>query len=239
VFDLGNTLVKYDYGLPEEIFQKVLFSLGITRSLFDIKKAFSIAEKDAEDINLPSLSGKIECEDFWFQWNCLVLKHLQVEENEEIPRTIYSKWMDFVDCTLYPEVREVLLKLQRRGIKVGLISNAYEEEISLVLEKAKLENATFDTIVGVDTVQCMKPHPDIFKCALRKLSVWPEEAMFVGDQLEADYKGAKKVGIYALLIDRTGKQKQGNMRTIKNLNEILSQLDQVSSTSHKNRIVLE
>ena len=150
-----------------------------------------------------------------------MLKHLQMEENEELPRTIYSKWMDFVDCTLYPEVREVLLKLQRRGIKVGLISNAYEEEINLVLEKAKLENATFDTIVGVDTVQCMKPHPDIFKSGLRKLSVRPEEAMFVGDYVEVDYKGAENVGMYALLIDRTNKQKQSDLRSIKNLKEIL------------------
>ena len=52
LFDMGNTLVKYDYGLPEEVFQRVLFSLGISRSLDDMKKAFLKAEKEAEDINL-------------------------------------------------------------------------------------------------------------------------------------------------------------------------------------------
>jgi len=77
----------------------------------------------------------------------------------------------------------------------------------------------------VDTVQCSKPHPDIFKYALRKLKVRPEEAMFVGDDVKVDYKGAKNVGMYALLIDRTEKQKQGDLRTIKNLKEILSQID--------------
>ena len=221
---MGNTLVKYDYGSPEEVFQKILFSLGISRSLDDMKKAFVNAEKEAEDTNLPSLSGKIKCEDFWHQWDSLVLKHLKVEENEELPRIIHSKWMDFVDCTLYPEVREVLLELKRRGLKVGLISNAYEEEIDLVLEKAELEKATFDIIVGVDTIEKVKPSPDIFRYAISKLNVKPEETIFVGDNAEADYEGAKNAGIHALLIDRTEKQ-QSDLKTIKNLKEILSQIN--------------
>jgi FMN phosphatase YigB (HAD superfamily) len=45
LFDMGNTLVKYDVGSPEEVFQRVLVSLGIYKSLDDIKKAFLSAEK--------------------------------------------------------------------------------------------------------------------------------------------------------------------------------------------------
>ena len=52
----------------------------------------------------------------------------------------------------------------------------------------------------------------------------PEEAMFVGDNVEADYKGAENAGIHALLIDRTEK-KQSGLKTIKNLKEILSQIN--------------
>ena len=224
LFDIGNTLVKYDYGLPEEVFQKVLFSLGISRSLDDIKKAFLNAEKEAEDTNLPSSSGKIKCEEFWYQWNSLVLKCLQMGENVELPKIIHSKWMDFVDSTLYPEVREVLLELKQRGLKVGLISNGYEEEINLVLEKADLEKTTFDIIVGVDTIKKVKPNPDIFRYAIDKLDVKPEEAFFVGDNVEADYKGAENAGIHALLIDRTEKQ-QSDFKTIKSLKEILPQIE--------------
>lgn len=51
-----------------------------------------------------------------------------------------------------------------------------------------------------------------------------EETMFVGDNVEADYKGAENAGIHALLIDRTEK-KQNDLRTIKNLKELLSQID--------------
>ncbi len=107
---------------------------------------------------------------------------------------------------------------------MGLISNSYEEGLHRELRDLELEHATFDIIVGVDTVQCMKPHPDIFKYALRKLNVRPEEAMFVGDDVEVDYEGAENVGMYALLIDRTERQKQSGLRTIKNLKEIFSEI---------------
>jgi putative hydrolase of the HAD superfamily len=223
LLDVGNTLVKYDYGRPEEVFRRILLSLGISRSLDDIKNAFLSAEKEAERINLPSSAGKIGCEDFWHQWDSLVLKYLQVGENEELARVIHSKWMDFVDCAVYPEVREVLQGLKRRGVKVGLISNGYEEEINLVLDKAALEAAAFDVIVGVDTVGKVKPDPDIFQYALKKLNVKPEEVIFVGDNVEADYEGARNVGIHALLIRRTGTP-QSDVETVKNLSEVLHQV---------------
>lgn len=223
LFDLGNTLVKYDYGQPEEVFQRVLSSLGTVKSLDDIKKAFRSAEQEAEETKLFSFAGKIECEDFWYQWDALVLKHLQVDDTEALSRSIHSEWMEHVDCTLYPEVREVLSELNRRGLKMGLISNAYEEEIDLVLEKADLEKGLFDTIVGVDTIGQIKPSPSIFEYALTKLDVNPDETIFVGDNLEADYYGAEKVGLHALLVDRTDKQ-QRDLKTIQNLTGILTQV---------------
>ncbi len=106
---------------------------------------------------------------------------------------------------------------------MGLISNGYEEEIGLVLEKADLEKATFDIVVGVDTTKKVKPNPDIFKYAINKLDARPEETMFVGDTVKADYNGAENAGIRAMLIDRTERQ-QSNLRTIKNLKEILSKI---------------
>jgi FMN phosphatase YigB (HAD superfamily) len=221
---MGNTLVSFgDFGSPEEVFQRVLISLGISRSLDDIKRAFLNAEKEAEDTNLFSSMGKIEREEYWHQWDSLVLKHLGIADSKELGRMVQSKWSDFVDCTLYPEVKQVLLELKRRRLKIGLISIAYEEEIHSTLEKADLDKTTFDIIVGVDTAKKIKPNPDVFKYALKKLDVKAEEAIFVGNNVEVDYKGAENAGLHALLIDRTEK-KQSDLRTIKNLEEIFSQI---------------
>ena len=223
LFDMGGTLIKVDFEHPGEIFQRILTSLGISKSSDEIKTVWLNVEKNT---NLPSLFGKLPAEEWGEKWNSLVLKHLGIEESAELQKTLHSKWNDSMSFTPYPETKDVLKELRaRRGLKLGLISNGYEEDIHFFLERASIEKTTFDTIVGVDTVQCNKPHPDIFKYALRKLKVRPEEAMFVGDDVELDYKGAENVGMYALLIDRSEKQKQSGLRTIKNLKEILSQID--------------
>jgi len=222
---MGDTLIKYDVDTFEEVFQRILVSLGISRSLDEIKIAFLNSEKEAKDINLLSSFGKIKCEEYWHQWDSLVLKHLKITDNEGLARIVQSRWFDFVDSTLYPEVKEALLELKRRGLKVGLISNGYEEEIALILEKVNLEKATFDIIVGVDTIKRVKPNPDIFEYAINKLDVKPEETIFVGDNVEADYKGAENAGIHALLINRTEKKELSDLKTITDLKRILSQIN--------------
>jgi putative hydrolase of the HAD superfamily len=43
-----------------------------------------------------------------------------------------------------------------------------------------------------------KPHPDIFKHALNGLNVLPEETAMVGDSLEADIGGARRLNILSI-----------------------------------------
>ncbi len=224
LFDLGGTLVKYDVAHAGEVFQRILLSLGVSRSLDETKSAFLNAEEEAKDTGLLASFGKMKCEQYWHQWDALVLKHLGIAENVEVARIVQSKWFDFVNFTLYPEVENVLLELQQRGLKLGLISTAYEEEIHFILAEVNLEKASFDVIVGVDTIQKVKPDRGIFTYAISKLNVRSEEAMFVGDHVEADYRGAENAGLHALLVDRT-ETPQSGLKTIRTLKEILPQIN--------------
>jgi len=227
LFDLGGTLISFDVMHPGDIFQRFLISLGISRSLDEAKIAFLNAEKEAKDLNLLSSFGKMDREEYWNQWDSLVLKHLGIAENVELARIVQSKWFDFVNFTLYPEVKDVLMELQQRELKLGLISTGYEEGIRLILQRVNLERATFDIIVGVDTIQKVKPNPEIFKYAINKLNVKPEETIFVGDRVEADYKGAENVGIKAILIQRTENKttQTSSLRTITTLEEIFKYIE--------------
>jgi HAD superfamily hydrolase (TIGR01549 family) len=177
---MWDTLIHADIEHPGEILQRILTSEGMFRALDEIKTVWLNAEEEARDTNLLSLFGKLPPEEYWYKWNYLVLKHLGIAESEEFVKAVHSKWNGTASFTLYPEAKAVLMELQQRGLKLGLISTAYEEEIHFFLERAGIEKTTFDAIVGVDATQCIKPHPDIFKYALRKLKVRPEEAMFVG-----------------------------------------------------------
>jgi putative hydrolase of the HAD superfamily len=49
----------------------------------------------------------------------------------------------------------------------------------------------------------MKPHPSIFESALRLLDVAPHEAVMVGDSVKQDIDGARRVGMQAVLVNRS------------------------------------
>jgi putative hydrolase of the HAD superfamily len=88
------------------------------------------------------------------------------------------------------------------GLKTGLVSTGYETDVYAILRKAGLRKELFDVIVGADTTGRTKPHPEAFRHALEKLVVEPEEALFIGDKVDDDYRGAEEVGITPILIRR-------------------------------------
>ena len=91
-------------------------------------------------------------------------------------------------------VRRVLLELQRGGYRLGIITDGdpikqWEKILRLELD------AYFDEVFISDYLGVKKPHPKIFKKALRKMGARPEEALMVGDRLYSDIYGAKEVGM--------------------------------------------
>lgn len=221
LFDMGNTLIKYD-NEPEEIFQKVLDSMGINRSIEEMKEALSKTEQEFKSLHLQHLFGEIPSNEYWNKWNSTVLKHLNIHQNETLGRRVQDRWFDHLDWEAYPHAKEILLRLSQMGLKTGLVTTACEEEIDLILRGANLQRDCFDVIVGADTIREVKPHPNVFRYALGKLEVRPEEALFVGDSIDADYKAAESVGIKAILVLRTANNvdESCNFRTITSLEEI-------------------
>ena len=95
---------------------------------------------------------------------------------------------------LYFYARELLAYLSAHHYTLTLLSNGFRE-----VQYKKLDNTGlrpfFDHIVLSDEVGFMKPHPGIFTCALGHFSAAPAEAIMIGDNFEADIRGAARVGI--------------------------------------------
>lgn len=220
LFDLGKTLVKP--WTPELVLKRILFSLGIDRPLDEIRGALVKADDQFGLLNYRSSYGKVPYREYWDKWDSLVLSYLGVPGHEWLLREIEARWFDHIDCEVYPEVRVTLSKLRESGLKTGLISTGYEVDIYNVLEKVNLPKEFFDIIIGADTIKKVKPHPEVFRYALRRLGVKPEEALFVGDQIDVDYRGAEEVGITSVLIQRTNSDlgEVSGLRVIKSLEEV-------------------
>lgn len=111
------------------------------------------------------------------------------------------QWGTVDGCVAFPEVAEMLEQLRSHGLKLGLITNAYQPMWArdIELEAHGLAGFFDECRFSAADVGYLKPHPSIFQIALDCLGTAPEETVFVGDDVEADIGGAKAAGLYAVL----------------------------------------
>jgi HAD superfamily hydrolase (TIGR01662 family) len=117
-------------------------------------------------------------------------------------RDIYDEWAACHHFEMYEDVPEVLRDLHRSGVKIGLISNT-QRSLSAFEAHFALEGL-FAVAVSSFDHGYMKPHPSIFKTALERVSARPHEAVMVGDSLAHDIEGARRLGMRAVLVSRSG-----------------------------------
>jgi putative hydrolase of the HAD superfamily len=94
----------------------------------------------------------------------------------------------------YPHVTATLMQLNRKGVKLAVVSDAPSREAWLRLCFINFHHF-FDVVVTFDDTQERKPSPKPFQSALNQLGVLPHEAIMVGDWAERDMVGAKNVGM--------------------------------------------
>jgi putative hydrolase of the HAD superfamily len=102
---------------------------------------------------------------------------------------------------VYDDVIPVLSGLRDRGIKIAIVSNCTENTRPLLIKHGL--DALADTLVLSCEVRSAKPAAEIFRCALDRLGVAAEAAVFVDDQ-PAYCAGSVAAGIRAVQIVRAG-----------------------------------
>ena len=96
--------------------------------------------------------------------------------------------------TLYPHTQMTLLELVRRGIRLGVVSDAPRMQVWLRLCELSLQHV-FDAVVTVDDTGERKPSAAPFREILKRLGVEPGESVMVGDWAERDVVGGKSLGM--------------------------------------------
>jgi putative hydrolase of the HAD superfamily len=90
----------------------------------------------------------------------------------------------------------LLDSLRGRGLRTGLVSNAFDpgwllhRDLERMGLGERLDVAVFSSEVGK-----RKPHQAIFQTALERLGVDPVRVIFVGDRRYEDVRGAKELGM--------------------------------------------
>ena len=116
-----------------------------------------------------------------------------------IPVTVDELVADFrknawKNCKTFPGTQEVLVELRTRGYKLGIVTNGtVESQQAKVLESGL--DALVDVILISEREELKKPDPRIFARAAARLGVSVADCVFVGDNPEADIRGARSAGM--------------------------------------------
>ena len=98
----------------------------------------------------------------------------------------------------FPQARELLSRLKRAGVAIGLASSCKREELGYYLRMVGGASLV-DAATPRDDAERSKPFPDVFEACLDKLGASPEEAVAVGDSpydaLAASRAGIRMVGV--------------------------------------------
>ena len=116
-------------------------------------------------------------------------------------REIYEEWAACQHFSLYDDVAPALRGLAACGLQLGLISNTHRSLTSFQ-SHFELEGLIAGAISSSQHGY-MKPHASIFEAALKLLDVAPHEAVMVGDSVKQDIAGARRVGMHAVLVNRS------------------------------------
>lgn len=127
-----------------------------------------------------------------------LLGHFGVEvSDEELNRFLEAEHAAWAPSRVLGSTTHALLDaLRGRGLRLGLVSNAFDpgwllhRDIEQLGVAERLDFAVFSSELGK-----RKPHPAIFQRALEALDVTPDEALFVGDRLYEDIRGAGELGL--------------------------------------------
>lgn len=107
---------------------------------------------------------------------------------------------------LEEDALSTLKKLEKDGYRMGLISNAGDDQDVHQLVQRFGISPYFDFILTSAACSYRKPHPRIFELAIANWYFLPSETVMVGDNLDADIRGAKNAGLYAVWISRRAGQ---------------------------------
>jgi putative hydrolase of the HAD superfamily len=222
-FDAGGTLL-HPHPSVGEIYQQAAARYGCVVEAKKLDMLFREAWLRRDGLSSLASHSSEKIERDW--WRNLVEEVFSsvggVPNFNDFFHELYDHFGSAACWRLYPEVPEVLKQLKSQNKKLGIISN-WDSRLFKLCDSLEL-NQYFDFILISAVFGASKPSPKIFEEALRHAGAGPHEAIHIGDSLEDDIHGAKRVGIDAILIDRhpEKRKKHEGVRMIHTLSELLS-----------------
>ncbi|MCK4409234.1 MAG: HAD-IA family hydrolase [Candidatus Eisenbacteria sp.] len=220
-FDAGNTILFPDY----YIYRDICEAPGVEAAIDVIVRAEARA-RSAFDRSVADSPGS-DVHDFWAAYYTPFFEALGVPD-ESIPDAIdMTRVANDTGLGIWKEPVEgldaTLDNLSARDLLLGVISNS-DGRLEWRLDEIGILDR-FDFVIDSAIVGVSKPDRRIFEDALKRSSLSPEEAVYVGDYYEVDVRGARAAGMSSVLFDPVGAYDDVDCEVISRLKDIVDVVD--------------
>ncbi|XP_033643450.1 haloacid dehalogenase-like hydrolase domain-containing protein 3 [Asterias rubens] len=209
--DIHNTLMRVNKSTGQQ-YSRAARQYGIKLDPQVLDKAFytALREQRAKHPNYGVHTGMTSSA--W--WSEVIRRTFMTSgqvDNQTISKIATTLFENFKTPSMwdvFPEVKSTLSALNNEGVCLGVISNC-DERLMDVLRSVNLASHFAFILLSVYTGH-QKPDAEIFRMAMERLKVQPEECLHVGDNVSQDYEGARAVGMSAVIVDRDGSLETSN-----------------------------
>jgi HAD superfamily hydrolase (TIGR01549 family) len=198
-FDLYGTLAYIEKPISDQQASEFLVSRGCEV----YPQTFKAAWQYVAFVDYPKCGYKT-----WMSFLKQVMFRLDFEPDKDIV-TKLARLYEEAEWKRYPEAEDAVTRAKGAYLKTAIVTSIarfkYEKCLKPVLGK-------IDLAVDAYTFHCEKSNPKIYIKTLENLKVRACEAVMIGDEMELDISLPKKLGMKAILLDRTGRTSSRDCR---------------------------
>ncbi|TAH09819.1 MAG: noncanonical pyrimidine nucleotidase, YjjG family [Sphingobacteriia bacterium] len=169
--------------------------------------------------------GQLKQEELRWKRMWLTLLEFKIAD-EELSRKMGASFLEILPNKnkLFPYTLEILSYLKNKGYQMHLITNGFEKVQYNKIEKSNI-SSFFIEVITSEGSNSLKPNREIFEHALQKTGASIQKSIMIGDNIEADIKGAMNVGMDTIFVNhinaRTEVQPTYTIYHLKELETIL------------------
>ncbi len=229
LFDMGGTLRSSTIPQREADKAKIFEMIDLLGGDFDPLEFTQLLKKRAEAYRDWAEKTNLELNEIE-QWTRWMLPDQKSDKVSQLALQLSQLWRDAtIKHVVFPESREIVQALFRRGYRLGLVSNTTSSvEVPRLLSELGIAGC-FDSVILSCVVGIRKPDPAILLMAADQMGVLPERCAYIGDQPHRDVVSARQAG-FAITVILRGQKYNSHLQpgdslnpdhTIDNLRELL------------------
>jgi putative hydrolase of the HAD superfamily len=202
-FDLDNTLWDFKTN-ARQAFYDVFTELDLLGRITDFEQFITLYEKYNEHLWIEYRKGKVKKDQMRIERLVLTFNELNIHDDELSERVgdLYLKTAPY-KTALFPGVHETLQYLSGK-YKLYILTNGFSE-----IQIKKVTNSGlgdyFTKLFMAEMVGYQKPDRRFFEYAIKSVHAHKNECMMIGDDPDADIRGAWNAGIDQVYFNTGGK----------------------------------